>query len=304
MKSMNTIYTGLLVLGLLCLSGIAAAQENTGVNASETLLAGDIEPYNGPIGADSPLYGLKIALENMDESFTANETERINKEMDHARLRLSELLRALEQNKSETVQEVIDNYLAKVNLTNVTISRWSSNGTGLLHAQEMIVRHQTVLEHLLETHPDNRGLQRAYGNSLALENRFMERTAVRFQFAPGTDNKTMLRTVRFEQMEQNRTHLSDTGTNVTTTQTEENLKEWEKNQNKKPSTTMIQQQGPRTQPPATTTKVQQTEQEQNRNINPGSGTPEPVTTQQQGQQQGQNQQQGGGDNGKGDSRGR
>ena len=62
MKTINRICTGLLVIGLLCISGIAAAQD-------EMVLTDDITAYNGPIGADSPLYGLKLALEDMDESF-------------------------------------------------------------------------------------------------------------------------------------------------------------------------------------------------------------------------------------------
>jgi hypothetical protein len=66
MKTNTILCTGLLVLGLLCISGIAAAQEDT----SGTVLIDDIQPYNGPIGANSPLYGLKLALEDMDESFT------------------------------------------------------------------------------------------------------------------------------------------------------------------------------------------------------------------------------------------
>lgn len=294
MKTITGIKTGLLVLGLLFLCGIAAAQENP----NETLLTDDVEPYNGPIGADSPLYGLKIALEDIDESFTANETERVNKEMNHARLRLSELRRALQENESESIKDALDNYLAKVNLTNVTVSRWSSGGTGLLHAQEMIIRHQFVLENLLASHPGNKGLQRAYENSHELENRFMERTAVQFQRALGQDNKTFLKTVRFGQKEQNRTRLSETGTNVTATEIDQKQKGWEKNE--KPDITMGQQQGLRTQPPTTAIQARQTQQEQNRNMNQGSGTPAPVTTQQQEQEQ----QQDGGNNGKGNPRGR
>ena len=145
-----------------------------------TVLTDDIQPYNGPIGADSPLYGLKLALEDMDESFTANETERVDKQMNHARLRLSEVRRSLDLNQSDSAEQALNNYWLKMNLTNATITRWNSNATGLLHAQEMIVKHQFVLEHLLETHPNNTGLQRAYNNSLRLEEKFGEKTVVKF----------------------------------------------------------------------------------------------------------------------------
>jgi len=42
-----------LLFALLCLVGSVAAEE------SGTVLTDDIEPYNGPIGADSPLYELR-----------------------------------------------------------------------------------------------------------------------------------------------------------------------------------------------------------------------------------------------------
>jgi hypothetical protein len=203
MKTITGLFTGLVVLGLLCLSGIAAA-EDTAANTAGTLLTDDIQPYNGPIGADSPLYGLKIALEDMDESFTANETERVNKEMDHARLRLSEVRRSLELNQSESAQQALNNYWLKMNLTNSTISRWGSNATGLLHAQEMIVKHQFVLEHLLESHPNNTGLMRAYNNSLLLEDRFSEKTAIKFNRTMEKNNQTILKAIRLEQKEQER----------------------------------------------------------------------------------------------------
>jgi hypothetical protein len=203
MKTSTGLFTGLVVLGLLCLSGIAAAQD-TAADTSGTVLTDDIQPYNGPIGADSPLYGLKIALEDMDESFTANETERVDKEMNHARLRLSEVHRSLELNQSENAQQALNNYWLKMNLTNTTISQWRSNATGLFHAQEMIVRHQLVLEHLLESHPNNTGLMRAYNNSLLLEERFSEKTAIRFNRTMEKNNQTILKAIHLEQKAQDR----------------------------------------------------------------------------------------------------
>ncbi len=229
MKTITGIYTALLVLGLLCLSGIAAAQQDD--NTTDTVLTDDIQPYNGPIGADSPLYGLKLALEDMDESFTANETERVNKQMGHARLRLSEVRRSLELNQSDSAEQALNNYGMKMNLTNATLTRWGSNATGLLHAEEMIVKHQFVLEHLLANHPNNTGLQRAYNNSLALENKFAEKTAVMFQRTLGKDNKTILHAIRLEQKENNRKGWPDANATVNTAQTDDNQKGADKGKN-------------------------------------------------------------------------
>jgi hypothetical protein len=213
MKIITGLCTGLLVLGLLCISGIAAAQEDT----SGTVITDDIQPYDGPIGPDSPLYGLKLALEDMDESFTPNETERVDKQMDHARLRLSEVRRSLDLNQSDSAEQALNNYWMKMNLTNMTITRWGSNATGLLHAQEMTLKHQFVLEHLMETHPDNTGLQRAYNNSLRLEERFGDKTRVRFNRTMEKNNQTVLKAIHLEQKEQD--HHGWPGMNATVTQT-------------------------------------------------------------------------------------
>lgn len=288
MKTITGIFTGLLVLGLLCLSGIAAAQQ-VGTDASGTLLTDDIAPYNGPIGADSPLYALKLALEDMDESFTANETERVNKQMNHARLRLSEVRRSLELNQSDSAEQALNNYWIKMNLTNVTISRWASNGTGLLHAQEMIVKHQFVLEHLLEIHPNNTGLQRAYNNSLRLEERFGEKTAVKFDRIIEKNNRTILKAIRLEQKELDRRGWPDANATVTTTQTDNKQKGWEKDKGKNggidDTVTTVTTQAPSGTP-------QQQDQDQGKGQGQG----------QQGNQQDDTGKGNSGDKGKGNSR--
>jgi hypothetical protein len=216
-----------LLFAVFCLAGIASAQEDI----RGTLLIDDIQPYNGPIGADSPLYGLKLALEDMDETFTANETERVDKQMDHARLRLAEVRRSLELNKSDSAEQALNNYWLKMDLTNTTISRWGSNVTGLLNAQEMIVKHQYVLEHLLETHPNNTGLQRAYNNSLRLEEKFTEKTAIQFNRTMEKNNQTILRAIRLEQKEHDRKGWPDANMTATATlaQQDDHQKGWEKN---------------------------------------------------------------------------
>lgn len=221
MTTTKKLCTGLLVLGLLCLTGIAAAEENNPADTSGTVLTDDIPPYDGPIGADSPLYGLKLALEDMDESFTANETERIDKQINHARLRLSEVRRSLDLNQSESAQQALNNYWLKTNLTNTTISLWRSNATGLLHAQEMIVKHQFVLENLIASHPGNRGLLRAYNNSLQLEEKFGEKTLIRFNRTMEKNNKTILKAIRLEQKEYNRKGWPDATVTVTASEAEE-----------------------------------------------------------------------------------
>jgi hypothetical protein len=153
----------------------------------------------------------------MDESFTANDTERVDRQMEHARLRLSEVRRSLELNQSDSAEQALDNYWLKMNLTNATISRWGSNGTGLLHAQEQIVKHQFVLENLLAGHPNNTGLQRAYNNSLRLEERFGEKTMMKFNRTVDKNNQTIMQAIRLETKKMDHHGWPDTDATVTAT---------------------------------------------------------------------------------------
>lgn len=241
MKTSKIIFTGLLVLGLLCLSGIAAAQDNTTADNTTGLSpADDIQTYDGPIDAGSPLYGLKIAMEDIDESFTTNQSERVDKQIVHARLRISEVRRALELNQSDSAQQALSLYWQKLNLTQSTIAPFRSNATGLLHAQEEIAKHQLVLEQLQFSHPNNTGLQRAYSNSLQLQEKFAEKTSVKFGRITDKNNKTILKAIGLEQKEMERngkptvtTQPNETHFRPSVTDTQEQETERVKNQNKK-----------------------------------------------------------------------
>ena len=253
MKTSKAILTGLLVLGLLCLSGIAAAQDNAAAdNSTDLAPVDDIQPYNGPIGAGSPLYGLKIAMEDIDESFTSNQSERVDKQVGHARFRIAEVRQALELNQSDSAQQALNLYWQKLNLTQSTIASFGSNATGLLHAQEQIAKHQLVLEQLQFSHPNNTGLQRAYSNSLQLQEKFAEKTSVKFGRTTDRNNNTILKAIGLEQKEMER--------------------------NGKPTVTR-QLNGTQLQPLGTGIEEQQTEREKNQNRNTVSNTSVRDTTQ-------------------------
>lgn len=195
----------LCLLALLCMAGAAAAEEQ-----NETEILDDVEPYDGPIGPGNPLYGLKIAFEDLDLTFTANETEYINKQLKHSRLRLSEVRGELQQNNTEAAERALALYMYSTNATRLRLE--ASNETGLLHAQEMVLKHQLVLENLLQANPNSTGLQRAYNNSLALEQKFQEKTQVRFERLAEKNQATFMKAVRMEikqqQKAENRVNLT------------------------------------------------------------------------------------------------
>jgi len=209
MKNRHGVLLGLIVLALFCIVGVCAAQADNATEGHITEVTDDIEPYNGPIGADNALYGLKIAMEDLDETFTFNATERLDKMINHANIRIAEAKREMAMNRTSYAERALELYWQKLNLTETALTTYPSNATGLLHAQEMIAKHQLVLENLLLAHPNNTGLARAYNNSLALERKFEAKTAIKLDRMMTRDNKTILKFVRIELKERGRSGDGD-----------------------------------------------------------------------------------------------
>jgi hypothetical protein len=196
-KNKEVILAGIVFIALLCIMGTVAAQEdNSSVDLGRGIVPEDIAPYQDPISADSPLYGLKIAMEDLDETFTFNDTERVEKQVDHAQLRIAEARRELSLNRTNASGRAIELYWQKLNLTERSLSPFAFNATGLLHAQEMIARHQAILANLSRQYPNNTGLARAYNNSLLLEQKFEQKTDMRLIRFTEKDNKTIFKAIR------------------------------------------------------------------------------------------------------------
>jgi hypothetical protein len=210
MKNMQIVLVGIVVIALLCSVGTVTAlnDNSTGVQGAEG--ASDaIDPYNGPIGADSPLYDLKIAMENLDETFTFNDSQRVEKQIDHGMVRIAEVQQELQLNRPDIAERALNQYRQKLNVTERSLVPFSQNTTGLLHAQEMITRHQEVLTSLILKYPNNTSLNRAYDNSRLLELKFEDKTEMRFTRSIEKDNKTAYKAVRL----QIQVHTNDNNSN-------------------------------------------------------------------------------------------
>jgi len=229
---MNTrfgVLLGLVAFGLLCAIVGTVAADNT-TSTQDMQLVNDIQPYNGSIGANSSMYGLKIAFENLDDFFTFNQSEKLTKEINHADLRLSEVKEALADNSTNAADRALDQYWQNLNQTERTLDRFKENppmpafnGTGstptpidagLLHVQDMIIKHQVVLENLLSSHSGNPGLARAYDNSRELELKFEQKTQTRFERIQDVDNRIWLRAVHISPVTQNPTQKGAIPTNA------------------------------------------------------------------------------------------
>jgi hypothetical protein len=164
-------------------------------------------------------------MEDLDETFTFNDTQRVEKRLDHAQLRIAEVRRELDLNRTTTAERALEQYRQKLNLTEGSLTPFGSNATGLLHAQEMITRHQTVLASLVILYPNNTGLSRAYNNSLFLEQKFGEKTEMRFTRFIEKNNKTVFRAVKLEIRKQDRALNDNTTVSETMEQNRDKIRE-------------------------------------------------------------------------------
>ncbi len=199
MKTGRLLAFSLVALAFLCSVGIATAAPVNPDNSQATAAA-DTQG----IAPGHSLYGLRIAFEDLDESFTFNESELLEKQVTHADVRLAELKHELAENRTVSADRVLELYQQKLNQTEHVLGPYAPNGTGTLpgadssaleHAREMIAKHQAVLANLVSEHPGNPGLGQAYNNSLELEQKFQNRIEQKIEtrYGPGSDTENSSR---------------------------------------------------------------------------------------------------------------
>ncbi len=179
--------SGVILLGLILTISTGMAQVSPTPEDKMKNIVDDIKPYEGSIGPGSALYGLKIAIENMGETFTFNETEKVKKQVEHAELRLAEAKAELKKNNIDAANRAIERYREKIQAADDRVTGIRRQEPELLDAQERIVKHQLVLQQLLEAHPGNRGLETALNNSQRLEVRFENKTRIRLEHEVSND---------------------------------------------------------------------------------------------------------------------
>jgi hypothetical protein len=212
---------GIILLMVAWSCGAAVSAEETtptptptpAVSSSDIVITDDVQAYFGPLGPDSPLYGLKLALENLDEAFTFNASEKVMKQMNHAELRIAEIKGLLLMNKSVEAERALDAYFDEMNLTALDLSRIPVRTTGIANAYQQHVKHELVLWDLLQENPNSTKLWQAYNRTLALEERFMEKSTIRLEKRIGQLNRITAKVVRInERTQQGEDQGSTTGT--------------------------------------------------------------------------------------------
>ncbi len=158
MNTRQIILAGIIIIALLSATGtVMASGAGSATTRDPYTVSGTSGPDTSPIGPENPLFGLKVALENLDETFTVNDTRRVEKQVDHAQARIDEVQQELERNETGYADRSLELYREKLNQTEAVLPRFPVNATGLLHAQEVIAGHQAVLADLLSRYPDNPG---------------------------------------------------------------------------------------------------------------------------------------------------
>ena len=133
----------------------------------------DVPPYQGWFGPDSPLYGLRIAFENIDEAVSRSADAKLDKQVAHAEERIAEAKAMIEKGKPEAAEKAMGGYTAKAAAIGETATKPDVTEEGLQHAQLMLSKHKTVLQGLIDD-PDmpeqaKLALERALNNSKAVD---------------------------------------------------------------------------------------------------------------------------------------
>jgi hypothetical protein len=209
---------GIIILVVACTAGVAVRAEDTTpvptVTPSEIVITDDVQPYFGPLGPDSPLYGLKIALENLDEAFTFNSSEKVMKQMNHAELRIAEVKGLLLMNRSVDAERALDAYFEEMNLTALDLSSIPVRTTGIATAYQQHVKHELALRDLLQANPNSTKLWKALNHTLDLEDKFIDKSGERIEKLTQKLNRITAKVVRIANKTQER---EDRGSTTATT---------------------------------------------------------------------------------------
>jgi hypothetical protein len=165
---------------LLCSAGAQTVVSNAGASSGDQLVD-DIPEYQGTLGPDSIFYGLKLALENLDEAFTFNETTRMEKMMVHAELRISETKTMLKYQQLTFANRAMEAYQEKLNQTSGELNRPAVNETTLLPVQKTMFKYHSIIQNLHSAYPNSSTLTEILNGSTAVQDQFTERTHVKIQ---------------------------------------------------------------------------------------------------------------------------
>lgn len=106
--------------------------------------SGDVKPYKGWAGADSPLYSVKIYIQHLDVYLTTNDTARMLKQMNYADERLSEVEAAAEANNTAALNASLDQYQNQLEELNETTQSADIDEVEYANLSPMLYHHGEI----------------------------------------------------------------------------------------------------------------------------------------------------------------
>lgn len=114
--------------------------------------SGGQKHYTGMVGADSPLYGLKVGVQNLGLALTFNNTDKLQKEMNLADERVAEAQDAADENNTGAFDAATGQYSAMLARINET-SQADIDQEVYANLSSMLYHHQEVFYNITDN-PD------------------------------------------------------------------------------------------------------------------------------------------------------
>lgn len=111
--------------------------------------SGDIKPYKGWIGASSPLYGLKLYTQKLDESMSGSPKDKLNKQMFHAEERLQEAYAMALENNTGAMEAALEEYRNSLSDINSTMDDPEIDDKTYLELGPKLEKHEMHFKHML-----------------------------------------------------------------------------------------------------------------------------------------------------------
>ncbi|MDF1531934.1 MAG: DUF5667 domain-containing protein [ANME-2 cluster archaeon] len=136
----------------------------------------DISPFEGAVGPEHALYGLKIAFGNINETFTYNSSERLGLQVSRARHRIAEARAEIKKGNDDGAAIALGHYKKTMDNIGVTVNGSDVNDTDLVKANGKMSKHQNALQYMVQQKKAQgknvEGLTDALNGSLMVQMKF------------------------------------------------------------------------------------------------------------------------------------
>lgn len=113
--------------------------------AQSSNVSSDIQPYNGLVGANSPVYSFKLLYEQLDLLITLDSHEKLKKQIAYADERLAEARAMADANDSSAVDAALSHYESQMDAINAS----TYNGSDAIDVDDHLDEHEKCLEDLM-----------------------------------------------------------------------------------------------------------------------------------------------------------